>query len=120
MHQSFGNVGDLDDKLLGASETLVSEVYAGCLCIGCVCIEGIRGLTVYRERIVDTIMEIYVLPGAKLLDDEAGSRSAFYGLRSITETLVWLHYCLDGYYYLMCCEFLGHSWYGFYDMVQFG
>jgi hypothetical protein len=30
MHQSFGNVGDLDGKSLRASETLVSEVYAGC------------------------------------------------------------------------------------------
>jgi hypothetical protein len=30
MHQSFGNIRDLDDKSLGASETLVSEVYAGC------------------------------------------------------------------------------------------
>jgi hypothetical protein len=29
-HQSFGNVRDLDGKNLGASETLVSEVYAGC------------------------------------------------------------------------------------------
>jgi hypothetical protein len=28
-HQSFDNVGDLDDKSLGASETIVSEVYAG-------------------------------------------------------------------------------------------
>jgi hypothetical protein len=83
-------------------------------------IEGIRGLTVYRERIVDKIMEICVWAGAKLLDDEAGSRSAFYGLRSITETLVCLHYCLDGYYCLMCCECLGNSWYGFYDVVQFG
>jgi hypothetical protein len=31
-----------------------------------------------------------------LLKTEAGSISAFYGLRSVTETLVWLHYCLDG------------------------
>jgi hypothetical protein len=60
MHQSFGNVGDLDGKILRASETLVSEVYAGCLCIGCVYIEGICGMTVYRERIVDKIMEICV------------------------------------------------------------
>jgi hypothetical protein len=30
MHQIFGNIGDLDSKSLGASETLVSEVYAGC------------------------------------------------------------------------------------------
>jgi hypothetical protein len=47
MHQSFRNVGDLDNKILGASETLVFEVYAGCLCIGCVYIEGICRLTVY-------------------------------------------------------------------------
>jgi hypothetical protein len=50
MHQSFGNVRDLDDKILGASKTLVSEVYTGFLCIGCVCIEGIHELTMYRER----------------------------------------------------------------------
>jgi hypothetical protein len=47
-HQIFGNVGDLDGKILGASETLVYEVYTGCLCIGCVYIEGIRGLSMYR------------------------------------------------------------------------
>jgi hypothetical protein len=29
MHQSFGNIGDLDDKSLRASETLASEVYVG-------------------------------------------------------------------------------------------
>jgi hypothetical protein len=29
MHQIFGNIGDIDDKSLGASETLVSDVYAG-------------------------------------------------------------------------------------------
>jgi hypothetical protein len=29
MHQSFGNIGDLDGKSLGASKTLVYEVYAG-------------------------------------------------------------------------------------------
>jgi hypothetical protein len=69
---------------------------------------------------VDKIMEICVCAGAKLLDDEADSRSAFYGFISITETLVWLHYCLDGYYCLMCCECLGHFLYGFYDVVQFG
>jgi hypothetical protein len=44
MHQSFRNVGDLDNKILGALETLVSKVYAGCLCIGCVDIEGRRGM----------------------------------------------------------------------------
>ena len=60
MHQSFGNVGDLDGKILGTSETLVYEVYTGCLCIGCVYIEGIRRLTVYKERTVDKIMEICV------------------------------------------------------------
>jgi hypothetical protein len=49
MHQSFDNVRDLDGKILGASETLVSEVYTGCLCIGCVYIEGIRGL--YEDRV---------------------------------------------------------------------
>jgi hypothetical protein len=30
MHQIFDNIGDLDDKSLRASETLVSKVYAGC------------------------------------------------------------------------------------------
>jgi hypothetical protein len=30
MHQSFGNIEDLDDKSLKASETLASKVYAGC------------------------------------------------------------------------------------------
>jgi hypothetical protein len=39
MHQSFGNVRDLDGKILGTSETLVSEVYVGCLCLGCVYIK---------------------------------------------------------------------------------
>ena len=34
MHQSFGNVGDLDGKTLGTSETLVSEVYAVCSELG--------------------------------------------------------------------------------------
>jgi hypothetical protein len=60
MHQSFGNVGYLDKKILGASETLVSEVYAGCLCIGCVYNEGMHEMTMYREHIVDKIMEICV------------------------------------------------------------
>jgi hypothetical protein len=60
MHQNFGNVGDLDGKIIEASETLVSEVYVGCLCIGCVYIEGISRMTVYKKRIVDKIMEICV------------------------------------------------------------
>jgi hypothetical protein len=77
-------------------------------------------MTVYRECTMDKSMDICVSAGAKLLDDEVGSKFSLYGLRYITETLVWLHYCLDGYYFLMCCEFLGNSWYGFYDMVQFG
>jgi hypothetical protein len=34
MHQSFGKIGDLDGKILEASETLVSEVYAGCNRLG--------------------------------------------------------------------------------------
>jgi hypothetical protein len=33
------NVRDLEDKILGASETLVSDAYTGCLCIGCIYIE---------------------------------------------------------------------------------
>jgi hypothetical protein len=50
----------LTDKILRALESLVSEVYADCLCIGCICIEGICRLTVYKEHIVDKIMEICV------------------------------------------------------------
>ena len=46
MHQSFDNVGDLDGKILGSSKTVVFEVYVGCMCIGCVYIEGIHGLVV--------------------------------------------------------------------------
>jgi hypothetical protein len=34
MHQSFGNIGDLDGKSLGASKTLASEVYASCNGVG--------------------------------------------------------------------------------------
>jgi hypothetical protein len=45
---------------------------------------------------VDKIMEICGSADDKLLKTEAGSRSALYGLRSFTETLVWFHYCLDG------------------------
>jgi hypothetical protein len=59
-HQSFDNVGDLDDKILETSKTLVSEVYTGFLCIGCIYIEGIHGLTVYKECTVDKIIEICV------------------------------------------------------------
>jgi hypothetical protein len=56
-HQSFGNIGDLDGKILGALETLVSEVYTGCLCIGCVYIEGICGLYEDIMRIVDRMVK---------------------------------------------------------------
>jgi hypothetical protein len=56
-------------------------------------------------------MEIGSWDDDRLLKTEAGSRSSFYGLRSVIETLVWLHYCLDRYYFLLCCEWLGHSWY---------
>jgi hypothetical protein len=35
MHQSFGNVGDLDEKVSDSQKTLFSDVHAGCLCIGC-------------------------------------------------------------------------------------
>jgi hypothetical protein len=34
MHQSFGNIGYLDGKSLGTSETLVFEVYTGCNDLG--------------------------------------------------------------------------------------
>jgi hypothetical protein len=30
MHQSFGNIGYLNEKSLRASKTLACEVYAGC------------------------------------------------------------------------------------------
>jgi hypothetical protein len=43
MHQSFGNIGDLDGKILRTSETLVSDAHTGCLCIGCVHIEVYMG-----------------------------------------------------------------------------
>ena len=43
MHQSFGNVIDLDGKIIGTSETLVSDAYMGCLCIGCVYIKVYAG-----------------------------------------------------------------------------
>jgi hypothetical protein len=43
MHQSFSNVGYLDEKILETSETLVYEVYAGCLHLGCVYIKVYAG-----------------------------------------------------------------------------
>jgi hypothetical protein len=55
-----------------------------------------------------------------LLNTEASSRSTFYGLKSATETLVWFHCCLDGYSFLLCGEFLMHSWYGCCDVVCVG
>jgi hypothetical protein len=59
-HKSFGNVGDLDGKILGALETLVFEVYMGCLCIGCVYIEGRRGL--YEDKVctMDRMVKTFV------------------------------------------------------------
>ena len=47
MHQSFGNIGYLDDKSLGASETLVSEVYTGCNGSGHVHTQVVRGQGAY-------------------------------------------------------------------------
>jgi hypothetical protein len=35
MHQSFDNVGDLDDKSLGFTENPISNAHMGCLCIEC-------------------------------------------------------------------------------------
>jgi hypothetical protein len=35
MHQSFGNVGDLDRKILGFTKNPIFDSHAGCLCIGC-------------------------------------------------------------------------------------
>jgi hypothetical protein len=40
-HQSFGKIEDFDGKILGASETLVSEVYAGCNGLGRIHMQGI-------------------------------------------------------------------------------
>jgi hypothetical protein len=53
-------------------------------------------MLVYMERTVDKLMYICGRADEKFLNTEASSRSAFYDLRSITKTLVWLHYCLDG------------------------
>jgi hypothetical protein len=52
------------------------------------------------------------------LKSEASSKSAFNGLRSSIETLVWLLSCLDGYSCLLYGEFLRNSWYGCCDMVM--
>jgi hypothetical protein len=38
----------VDDEILGFTENPIFDACAGCLCIGCVYIEGIRGLVVYR------------------------------------------------------------------------
>jgi hypothetical protein len=78
----------------------------------------IRGLYEDKAHTMDKIMKICVWSDDWLLNIEAGSRSTFYELRSITETLVWLHYCLDGYYCLLCCECLGNSWYDCYDVFM--
>jgi hypothetical protein len=55
-----------------------------------------------------------------LLKTEAGSISTFYGLRSSIEIMLWLYYCLDGYYCLLCGECLRNSWYGCYDVICVG
>jgi len=56
----------------------------------------IRGLYEDRVHTVDKIMDICVWDDDWLLKIEESYRSTFYGLRFVTETLVWLHYCLDG------------------------
>jgi hypothetical protein len=43
MHQSFRNIEDLDDKIVGTSETLFYDAYTGCLYIWCVYIEVYAG-----------------------------------------------------------------------------
>jgi hypothetical protein len=57
-HQSFGNIGDLDGKSLGAFETLASEVYVYRAIMG----QGtyIHRLYEDRARTVDKIMKICV------------------------------------------------------------
>jgi hypothetical protein len=57
MHQSFGNVRDLDGKILGASETLVSEVYAGCNRVHTL---KVYGLYEDRVRTVDRMVKTCV------------------------------------------------------------
>jgi hypothetical protein len=66
-HQSFGNIGDLDGKSLEASETLVSDVYAGCNGSKHVHKRVVMGQGAYihrlyedRARTMDKIMEICV------------------------------------------------------------
>ena len=50
----------LTTKFSDSQKTLFSDAHTGCLCIGCVYIEGICGVTMYMECIVDKIMEICV------------------------------------------------------------
>jgi hypothetical protein len=66
-HQSFDNVRDLDSKILRASKTLVSEVYAGCngprrVHTRAVMGQGAytRGLYEDRTRTVDRMVKTYV------------------------------------------------------------
>jgi hypothetical protein len=73
-----------------------------------------------KACIVDEVMKTCVSVYDKLLKNEAGSKSAFYGLRSAIETMVWLHCCLDGYSFLLCSEFLRNSWYGCCDVICVG
>ena len=82
----FRQVWDHYGEILRITEKPYFGAYTGCLC----------RLSVYREHIVDKIMEICGWANDKLLNTEAGSISAFYGLISVIETLVWLHYSLDG------------------------
>ena len=77
-------------------------------------------LSMYRKRTMDKIMKICFWTDDWLLKTEEGSRSPFYGLKFVTKSLVWLHYCLDLCYCLLCFEFLGHSLYSYYDVVYVG
>ena len=47
-------------------------------------------MTVYKERGVDKIMEIFVWAGAKLLDDEEGSLRHWYSyIIVLMDAIVW-------------------------------
>jgi hypothetical protein len=56
----------------------------------------IHGLYEDMACTVDKIMKNFVRDDDWLLNTVPGFRSAFYGLRYIIKTLVWLHYYLNG------------------------
>jgi hypothetical protein len=69
----------------------------------------ICGFNEDRAHTLDEVMKTCGSVDDGLLESKAGSRSAIYGLKSAIETLVWLHWCLDGYSCLLCSECLRHS-----------